>query len=220
MVGGKSARRLAEQTVDNQKKPVMALPGGRRTGSEQTLSSCLLHESNPLSDNGQTLFTRIETIENMRRTKTILQCVLIGSALALALKAQAAAISLDDLFTQWEPKKAGAADYHSFGALAPTNGPATVRAISFSTSQEFADLWRYYAAKCAIDRRFVEGNIYVLSGTNRLGSYFLVERSPNLKMRESLFGLRTESYSVFVTLRNSNEIESRPTAGTVVVSLH
>ena len=145
--------------------------------------------------------------------------MLIGTVLALALQTLAAEISVDDLFPQWEPKKVGV-DYHSFGTLAPTNGPATVRALSFSTSQEFADLWRYYAAKCGIDRRFVEGNIYVLSGTNSLGSYCLVERSANLKTRESVFGLRTQSYSVSVTLRNSNEIESRPTAGTVVVSLH
>src|SRR5262249_42238399 len=128
-------------------------------------------------------------------------------------------ISVDDVFTQWEPKKVGVADYHSFSALAPTNGPATVRAISFSTSQEFADLWRHYAAKCGIERGFVEGSIYVLSGTNSLGSYFLLERSANLKIRESVFGLRTESYSVSVTLRNSKEIQSCPTAGTVVVSL-
>jgi hypothetical protein len=93
------------------------------------------------------------------------------------------------------------------------------RVISFSTSQEFADLWRHYAAKCGIDRLFREGNLYALSGTNNLGSYLLVERSASSKTRESVFGLRTETYSVSVTLRNSNDIRSRPTAGTVVVSL-
>jgi hypothetical protein len=165
------------------------------------------------------LFTPIETIENMKGTKTTLQCVLKGWVLALALHAQAADLSADDVFTQWEPSKVGVADYHSFGVLAPTSGPTTVRAMSFSTSQEFADLWRYYAAKCGIHREFVEGKTYVISGTNTLGSYFLVERSAGSKVRESVFGLRTESYSVSVTLRNSNEIESRPTAGTVVVWL-
>jgi hypothetical protein len=65
----------------------------------------------------------------------------------------------------------------------------------------------------------VNGNINVLSGTNRMGSYFLVEQSANPKVRESVFGLRTETYSVSVTLRNNNETPSRPTAGTVVVSL-
>ena len=158
-------------------------------------------------------------IENMKTTKKLLQCGLVGSVLTFARLSQAAEISIDDVFARWEPKRVGVADYHSFATSAPTNGPTTIRAISFSTSQEFADLWRHYATKCGIDRQFVEGNIYVLSGTNNLGSYFLVERSANLRMRESVFGLLTESYSVSVTLRNSNEIESRPTAGTVVVSL-
>ena len=154
------------------------------------------------------------------KRRRILICVLLGSALALAPQAQTAEISIDDVFTQWEPKKVGVADYHGFGVLAPTNGPTTLRAISFSTSQEFADLWRQYAAKCGIDQGFVEGNLCVLSGTNSQGSYFLVERSAGPGMRESIFGLRAKGYSVSVTLRNCFEVESRPTAGTVVVSLH
>jgi hypothetical protein len=153
-------------------------------------------------------------------TKMMLRRVFMVSVLACALQqTKAADTRVDDVLTQWEPKPMAVADYQSFGACTPPDGPAAVQAISFSTSQEFPHLWQYYAEKCGINRRFVEGNTSVLSGTNSLGSYFLLERSTSLKSRESLFGLRTKSYSVFVTLRNSNGIESRPTSGTVVVSL-
>jgi hypothetical protein len=155
----------------------------------------------------------------MNTMKKMLQALLISSGLAIASQAQSTANALDHIFAQWEPSNAGVADYHSFSASAPGSGPAQIHAISFSTSEEFSNLWRYYATRCGIDRELVCGNISVLSGTNRMGSYILVERSANPRVRESIFGLRTETYSVSVTLRNNNETPNRPTAGTVVVSL-
>ena len=158
----------------------------------------------------------------MESSRAFLRSPLVLLVLVMGLAAQvmqASDRSVKEIFTQWDPKNVDVADYHSFDVLAPNDVQPTLRGVSFSSSQPFADLWKFYAAKCSIALEFAEGNTYVVSGTNNLGSYFLVERSSSPKQRESVFGLRTETYSVSVTLRNSLEIPNRSTAGTVVVSL-
>src|SRR5512143_1239812 len=128
-------------------------------------------------------------MKTMHRT---LLAGLVISSVTLVLAVPGDQISLEDVFKDWEPTQWQVADYHSMGVLAPGSSSPTMRAISFSTGQKFDDLWNYYAGKCGIERRFTEGNSYVLSGTNTLGSFLLVERIANANVSESVFGLRTE----------------------------
>jgi hypothetical protein len=124
--------------------------------------------------------------------------------------------ALEAAAKEWSPNR-HARDYHSVGALTPTNAPPTVYAVSFSTSQSVEDVWNFFAEQCGIDKKYSETNLFILSGQNQRGSFVLVERLYESRLCESIFALRSKNQTVTATVRPGNG--DRTSAGSIVVVL-
>jgi hypothetical protein len=125
-----------------------------------------------------------------------------------------------DIAVEWLSKaeKPGApGEYQSVGASAPKDSP-NLYAKSFTTSYAtLEELWNWYAQKCGIDKKYHEKELHVMSGESKVGSFVLVERLQGDKCSESVFGLRTNDYTVSVTLRSA--MGGKSVAGTLIVSV-
>jgi hypothetical protein len=119
----------------------------------------------------------------------------------------------------WIPQKDGVGDWHSLGAGCPKDSPKLYVA-SFRTSQlTFAEAWEFCATRCGAEKKFVAYRLETTSGKSGRGCWALVERpGKDLKRIESLFALRSEKYSVSVTLRP--EAGGKAVSGTLTVVVH
>ena len=128
-----------------------------------------------------------------------------------------------DIAAEWlskanTPRPGG--EYQGVGANAPKDS-SKIYARSFTTSYAtLEELWNFYAQKCGIDKKYNDKELYLLSGESKVGSFVLVERleRDNRNRSESVFGLRTNEYTVSVTLRS--ERGGKSVAGTLVVVVH
>jgi|SRR5262245_42181541 len=128
-----------------------------------------------------------------------------------------------DIADQWLSKAVKGrpgGEYYGVGASAPKDS-SKLYAKSFMTSfGTLEELWNFYAQKCGIDKKYNDKELFVLSGESKAGSFVLVERlnRDNRSRSESVFGLRTNEYTVSVTLRS--EAGGKSVAGTLVVVVH
>ena len=123
-----------------------------------------------------------------------------------------------EIATEWIPQKDAVGDWHDLGAGCPRDSPK-LHVVSFRTSQlTFAEAWEFCASKCGADKKYVAYRLETTAGEGEKGSWALVERpGKNLERIEALFALRSEKYSVSVTLRPENGGKSVSGTLTVVV---
>jgi len=117
------------------------------------------------------------------------------------------------------PPGEGVGDWHDLGAGCPNDSPK-LYVVSFRTSQlTFAEAWEFCATKCGADKKYVAYRLETTAGEGGKGSWALVERPGKDGERiESLFALRSEKYSVSVTLRP--EGGGKSVSGTLTVVVH
>jgi hypothetical protein len=124
-----------------------------------------------------------------------------------------------EIAQEWLPRGDGVGDWHDLGAGCPKDSPK-LYVVSFRTSQmTFAEAWEFCATKCGADKKYVAYRLETVAGEGGKGSWALVERPGKDGDRiESLFSLRSEKYSVSVTLRP--EGGGKSVSGTLTVVVH
>lgn len=111
----------------------------------------------------------------------------------------------DAVWKEWHPKQIkGVKDYHATGG-SPKEAP-DVAGLTFTLkgTMTLEDVWNFYAEKCGLEERYKEKHVWMVTKTTPKGECVLSVRLTSLdetaKHRETMFLLKTDAYTVAVTL--------------------
>jgi hypothetical protein len=111
----------------------------------------------------------------------------------------------DAVWKEWHPKQIkGVKDYNATGG-SPKEAP-DVAGLTFTLkgTMTLEDVWNFYAEKCGLEERYKEKHVWMVTKTTPKGECVLSVRLTSLdetaKHRETMFLLKTDAYTVAVTL--------------------
>lgn len=111
----------------------------------------------------------------------------------------------DAVWKEWHPKQIkGVKDYHATGG-SPKEAP-DVAGLTFTLkgTMTLEDVWNFYAEKCGLEERYKEKHVWIMTKTTPKGECVLSVRLTSMdesaKHQETMFLLKTDAYTVAVTL--------------------